>query len=147
MEYDGSEHRGQQELGCVAITVILTSFSLAWIWSMYIPSGRGGKGLLSIRTSFLCQHRFTRSREVQCIIPASLPPTPSIPRFTKVGQEPSSDHIYISGYLLPDTGYFAFVFHVCGSSQKFTAKRHESLTVLQALLWLWKTGAEKDRHG
>src|SRR5258708_16898562 len=94
MEYDGSEHRGQQELGCVAITVILSSFSLAWIWSMYIPSGRGSKGLLSIRTSFLCQHRFTRSREVQCIIPASLPPTPSIPRFTKVGQEPSSNHIY-----------------------------------------------------
>jgi len=28
-------------------------------------------------------------------------------------QSPSSDHIYISGYLLPDTGYFAFVFHVC----------------------------------
>src|SRR5258708_17170608 len=31
--------------------------------------------------------------------------------------------------------------YALGSSQKFTAKRHESLTALHALHWLWKTGA------
>src|SRR5436190_16914511 len=76
MEHDGSEHRGQQQVGCVAITVMLTSFSLAWIWSMSIPSGRGSKGLLSIRTSFLYQHRFTRSCESAVYHPCFSPSNP-----------------------------------------------------------------------
>src|SRR6266480_1421289 len=76
MEHDGWQQRGQQQVGCVAITVILASFSLTWIWSISIPSGRGSKGLLSIRTSFLYQHRFTRSCESAVYHPCFSPSNP-----------------------------------------------------------------------
>src|SRR5258708_15253873 len=76
MEHDSSEHRGQQQVGRVDITVMLTSLSLAWIWSIDIPSGRGSRGLLSIRTSFLCQHRFTRSCESAVYHPCFSPSNP-----------------------------------------------------------------------
>src|SRR6266487_1894205 len=70
------------------MTVILTSFSLAWICSICIPWGRGSNGLLSITTSFLCQNSRTSSSGEQCIISSPSPINLSSSCFTKVGHEP-----------------------------------------------------------
>src|SRR6266704_1789536 len=51
MEEEISEHRGQLEVGAVAATWITRPFSVIWISSIFIPSGRASREAPSITTS------------------------------------------------------------------------------------------------
>src|SRR2546429_7356816 len=55
MDEDGSEHSGQQDVGCVEITESIKPVSVIWIWSMSIPSGSGSSGVFSMIPSCLAK--------------------------------------------------------------------------------------------
>src|SRR2546425_2980038 len=60
MDEEAQAHRGQHDMGCVALTEISKPVCVTWICSMSIPSGSGSSGVPSMIPSLFAMNQSSR---------------------------------------------------------------------------------------